>query len=277
LGRAKRSEKPRDDFGGLLNRDFPGRIPGIPRKPIPPPKPGAPGQPPPGPERGPLENERRGAREHPGRSRSQVNYFYSAGSLPSILPEPWRRGLRLVSTEPLLKLGRLNEPVLSDEVRTKPAGIRKAKRGKAAGPAGPAFGAPPGLSSRLDEHVDYLVHNGWLHFAVRNQRLFRKFNELIGAKHHGRVEAVGKQLGTLYLRTESPHMYERCNYLKRQWISIMNREMGEEAVTDILVRVLQRDDAYPEFAGSVPFREAAEASAPKNCRTLKFPDPEEDY
>jgi hypothetical protein len=80
----------------------------------------------------------------------------------------------------------------------------------------------------------------------RNLRLFRLFEELADPGAPGRLEAWGMRLGTLFVRVESPHLLERCRYLKRQWIRDLNVEMGEDVVTEIVFKVLPPGSDFPE-------------------------------
>jgi hypothetical protein len=110
-------------------------------------------------------------------------------------------------------------------------------------------GGPPPLAPGLPWILEELARDGFLHFAIRNRRLFRKFEELASSLFGGRVEACGLRFGTLFVRADSPHLLERCLYLKKEWIKSLNAEMGEDTVSDIVFRVLQPGQSFQELAG----------------------------
>jgi hypothetical protein len=173
-----------------------------------------------------------------------LKYFYSGGDsdygLPGILPDPAALYPRRPK-EQTLQIGRLGLPIIPDSWLTEKP--EKAPRGK---------DRAPKIPRSLGTELEYLKREGFLHFLARNRRLFRKFSEIIGTQYAGKVEACGKQLGMLYVRVDSPHLAERCHYMKKEWMKILNIEMGEEVVTDMFFRVLQPGDPYPELKNSGP-------------------------
>ncbi|MDR1079878.1 MAG: DUF721 domain-containing protein [Deltaproteobacteria bacterium] len=190
----------------------------------------------------------------------QTSYFYSGdgsgAGLHRDLPDPSARRPPRAPAPPPVKIGRLGIPILDDlttdflerERWKREKEKRERERKRSSGTAG----KPPPLPQLLDTILNDQINNGFLHFAVRNQRLYRKFNEMMGTDYRGRIEACGKQLGTLYVRADSPHLMERCVYRKKEWIELLNREMGEEVVTDIRIRVLQAGEPFPELASAAP-------------------------
>jgi hypothetical protein len=117
----------------------------------------------------------------------------------------------------------------------------------------PRRAMPPAVPKSVKEHLDIMVETSFLHFIVKGNRLYRKFDELIGSKFNGHMEICGKREGILFVRVDSPHVMERCRYQTKDYVELLNREMGEEILVDIVFRVLQKDE---------PFREMYESPKP---------------
>ncbi|MDR3154937.1 MAG: DUF721 domain-containing protein [Deltaproteobacteria bacterium] len=112
-------------------------------------------------------------------------------------------------------------------------------------PAG-AAGRPPRLPGSVGRLIEESVNSGYLHFLARSNRLYRIFSEVTGPEYAGRVLPYGVELGLLHARVDSPHLLERCHYMKKEWIRDLNLEMGEDLVTDMIFRVLPPGAPDPE-------------------------------
>jgi hypothetical protein len=240
-GRVRR-EKPRipwlDDSRGLFDGPGPARHSGMDYM-----------------ERPPLPGGESSGRADAGRrfleknKKKQISYFYSGDGAGTGFPLnlPQSEILRLLTRTglPPIKYGKLGIPILEDDLPPRPEKIDRAKE---------MLGRPPAIPRSLGKNIESQIQGGFLSFLVRNKRLFRIFDEMIASRYNGRVAVCGKRLGTLYVRVESPHLMERCLYQKTEWLEFLNREIGDEILTDIFFRVLQKDEPFPEIDDTAPPR-----------------------
>lgn len=91
-----------------------------------------------------------------------------------------------------------------------------------------------------------LTH-GALYYLDREKRLIDVFSRILDAKAAERCRVYGYQLGTLYVKVDSPAWLERLRYKRAEWIRALNIEMGENLIEDIHFRVLPLDSPSPEL------------------------------
>jgi hypothetical protein len=127
----------------------------------------------------------------------------------------------------------------------------------------------PGCPPSISELISRSAERGFLYFANQNTRIFQIFKRVIGDSYSPYMSAYGYFMGTIYVRTDSPHYIERFNYLKREWIKAVNVEMGMDIITDMVIKVLPHDKLDVDVPES---QEYNETSRELKKTTLKNPE-----